>query len=310
MIEAEEIKQRMLDAGFDAVGITSAEPLKMAREGFLEWLGAENHASLGYLERNLEKRFDPAQLVAGTQTVVVGLVNYKSRYSSGYPQEHRTRIASYALTTDYHTTIRSMLQRVLGELQRHYPTLTGRGFTDSAPLAEKSLAVRAGLGWIGRQSLLINPTFGSSILLGELLLSEPCDHYDSPFTDNHCGGCRTCIDHCPAGAIKENRTIDARQCIACRTIEQSEGEKGSLHGWIFGCEECQSCCPHNARTPLASHPAFRATIDPLSLDCEQWQKMTDEEFSAHFSHTPLSRAGLKRLQEAASCNEQLAMSNE
>ncbi len=304
MIEAEEIKQCMLDAGFDAVGITSAEPLKMAQEGFLKWLGAGCHASLGYLERNIEKRFDPAQLVTGTRSVVVGLVNYKSRYSSAYPQEHRTRIASYALTTDYHTTIRRMLQQALTALQQHYPTLTGRGFADSAPLAEKSLAVRAGLGWIGRQSLLINPTFGSSILLGELLLSEPCDHYDAPFTESRCGSCRACIDHCPAGAIKENRTIDARHCIACRTIEQSEGEKGSLHGWIFGCEECQSCCPHNARSPLATHPAFQPSIDPLNLDREQWLKLTDEEFSVRFSHTPLSRAGLKRLQEAALHNEQ------
>lgn len=299
MIEAEEIKQRMREAGFDDVGITSAEPLQVAESRFRAWLATDHHASLGYLERNIEKRFNPSLLVEGAKTVVVGLVNYKSLFSAGYPTAHRPKIASYALNTDYHDTIRGMLRQVLERLQQSHPTLTGRGFTDSPPLAEKSLAVRAGLGWIGRQSLLISPTYGSSILLGELLLSEPCDHYDSPFTESRCGSCRACIEACPARAIGEGQTIDARRCLARRTIEQGEAVKGELHGWIFGCEECQSCCPHNRHTPLATHPAFQPQINPLEFDLKRWQELSDEEFSTHFGHTPLTRAGLERLKENA-----------
>lgn len=289
----------MLKAGFDQVGIIASRPLSQAEGHFRKWLSAEKHGALHYLERNIEKRFDPNRLVEGTQTIVVGAVGYKNQYSLGYPAGFAPRIASYALKADYHITLKAMLRKVFDTLKSDCPNLTGRAFTDSAPLAEKTLAVEAGIGWQGRHSLVISPTLGTFFHLGELLLSEPCDHYDTPFAGNRCGNCRACIENCPVGAIGEEYTIDARRCIARRTIEPGESTAGDLHGWLFGCDQCQSCCPHNRHTPLASHPDFQPIINPLVFDFAKWQELTHEEFSAHFGRTPLTRSGLERLKANA-----------
>lgn len=299
MLSAERIKEVMQKAGFDQVGIVAARAFREDEERFRGWLSDGRHASLGYLERNIEKRFDARCLVEGTQTIVVGAVGCKNRFSTGYPSHFAPKIASYALNTDYHTTLKEMLREVFDTLKSEYPALRGRAFVDSAPLAEKRLAVEAGIGWVGRQSLIISPTLGSFLHLGELLLSEPCDRYDTPFKESRCGSCRACIEACPAGAIGEDRMIDARRCLARRTIEQGESSEGELHGWLFGCDCCQSCCPHNRHTPLAAHPAFQPLINPLKFDFERWEQMSEEEFAEYFGCTPLTRAGLQRLQENA-----------
>lgn len=299
MLNAERIKELMLRAGFDRVGIVAPHRLAEAEEHFRKWLERGDHASLGYLERNIDKRFDPARLVEGCQSLVVGAVGYKNRHWLGSTPEGTPQIASYALCTDYHITIKRMLREVFEALRQDSPTLQGRAFTDSAPLAEKQLAIEAGIGWQGRQSLIISPTLGSFFLLGELLLTEPCDHYDTPFQEEYCGSCRACIEACPVGAIGEDRTIDARLCLARRTIELGEEAQGDLHGRLFGCDACQSCCPHNRHTPLASHPDFQPIFDPSEFDCERWQQLTPEEFSRLFGQTPLTRAGLDRLKENA-----------
>lgn len=299
MINAERVKELMYRAGFDQVGIVAPHHLIEAEEHFRTWVERGRHASLGYLERNIDKRFSPTRLVEGCQSLVIGAVGYKNRHSLTTPPRGIPQIASYALCTDYHTTIKRMLREVFEALRRDSPTLQGRAFTDSAPLAEKQLAIEAGIGWQGRQSLIISPRLGSFFLLGELLLTEPCDHYDTPFRENRCGNCRACIEACPVGAIGEDRTINARLCLARRTIEQGEEVEGALHGHLFGCDACQSCCPHNRHTPPAAHPDFAPTFDPADFDCTRWQQLTPEEFSGLFGHTPLARAGLPRLKQNA-----------
>ena len=163
MLQNLSIKKLAARAGFDLCGVTPARPLDDSEAHFREWLRAGRHATLGYLERNLDKRFDPSRLVEGARSVVVCAVGYKNHRSEGYPAGCRTRVASYACTRDYHVTLRGMLQSMLAELQRENPGLTGRAFVDSAPLLEKRLAVEAGLGWIGRQSLLVTPQFGTYV---------------------------------------------------------------------------------------------------------------------------------------------------
>ncbi len=298
MLSGQKIKELAQKVGFDLCGVVAVGPLPEAEARFRRWLSTGAHASLGYLERNVEKRFDPRLLMEGCVTAVVCAVNYRSEIEA---KSVRPAIASYALNRDYHLTIKEMLYTLLEHLRVSYPHLTirGRAFTDSAPLAEKTLAVEAGLGWIGRQSLLVTPQYGTYIHLGELLLSEPCDGYDTPFSESRCGDCRACLLACPAGAISSERTIDARRCIACRTIEQGSCAEGTLSGWAFGCEECQSCCPHNRKTPLATHPLFRPVVDPRDFDRIRWLQMSEGEFSDLFGQTPLTRAGLRRIQEAA-----------
>ena len=304
MLENLSIKKLAARAGFDLCGITPACRLADNEARFRAWLAAGRHATLGYLERNLDKRFDPSRLVAGARSVVVCAVSYKNRRSEGYPPDCRTRVASYACNRDYHAVIKAMLRTMLDELRRDHPGLEGRAFVDSAPLLEKQLAVEAGLGWIGRQSLLITPQFGSYVLLGELVLTLETDSYDAPFEGARCGRCRNCIESCPTGAIVAPKTIDAGRCIACRTIEPlaETREDADNDGWLFGCDRCQSCCPHNLKAPMHRNPAFDPLFDPADIAPETWLAMNEREFAARFAQTPLMRTGLERIRRNLLCN--------
>lgn len=295
MIRTEHIKKHAAEIGFDLCGVAPCRHLADNERHFRDWLDRGYQSSLSYLERNLDKRFDPRQLVDGARTVVVCAVGYKNRFSEGYPPQWRTKIASYACMTDYHTTIKGMLARLAAALRTEYPTLGGRAFVDTAPLLEKQWAVEAGLGWIGRQSLLITPRYGSFVLLGELLLTDEADTYDTPFEGTRCGRCRNCIESCPTGAIVAPRTIDTRRCISCHTIERESDYTVDLDGWIFGCDRCQSCCPYNQKAPMHSHPLLAPKVDPMALDVDAWTSMSGAEFTARFGDTPLTRSGLERI---------------
>lgn len=282
--------------GFNLVGITPATALNDQRNYFEEWLLSGYQSSLGYLERNVAKRFDAGQLVEGARSVVVCAVSYLSEYSRGYADGCGTKIASYALARDYHVTIKEMLFALAEQLKAECPDLKFRAFTDSAPIAEKGYAIRAGLGWRGRNSLLVTPEYGSMVLLGELVISEDVDCYDVPLETVGCGECRRCVEACPNGAIMERRCIDTSRCISCRTIERVGDADGvDLDGWIFGCDACQSVCPYNRRAPLHDNRSFDPLFDPTALDADAWLAMSDEEFIALAGATPMTRAGLERL---------------
>lgn len=295
MIRTDIIKKFATEAGFDLCGVASCRHFADNETRFRDWLSQGYQSSLAYLERNLDKRFDPRRLVEGARTVVVCAVSYKNRFGEGYPEWCRTKIASYACSRDYHTTIKRMLGSLAEALRSEYPSLCGRMFCDTAPLLEKQLAVEAGLGWIGRQSLLVTPAFGSYVLLGELLLTDEADTYDSPFDGSRCGRCRNCIDHCPTGAIVAPRVVDTGRCISCHTIEREPSGHIDLHGWVFGCDKCQSCCPYNQKAPMHSNPAFDPLFDPSAMDTDIWTAMSCEEFASRFGETPLVRSGLERI---------------
>ena len=295
MLDRSFIRQSAAAAGFDLCGVAPCRHLVRNEQFFRRWLGDGRHASLGYLERNLDKRFDVRRLVEGAQTVVVCAVGYKNGLSDGYPDDFRAKIASYALTADYHATIKGMLGDLFGRLRAAEPALAGRAFVDSAPLVEKQLAVEAGLGWIGRQSLLVTPRHGTYVLLGELLLTDDADAYDPPFEGSRCGRCHNCIESCPTGAIVAPKVIDTGRCISCHTIEKEPTEGIGLDGWIFGCDRCQSCCPHNQKAPMHTNPAFDPVFDPLAMDAEAWLAMDETEFEARMGTTPLTRSGLARI---------------
>lgn len=302
MLDFLHIKKLAADAGFDLCGVTRCRHLAENEERFARWIDRGWQSSLGYMERNAQKRFDPRRVVEGARTAVVCAVGYKNPAGEGYPPLHRTKVASYACTADYHTTVRAMLTQLLDALRAAYPGLAGRAFVDTAPLAEKQLAVEAGLGWIGRQSLLVTPRFGSYVLLGELILTEEADAYDTPFEGNRCGTCRACIDNCPTGAVTGERMIDTGRCIACHTIEKEPPGAIDLDGWIFGCDRCQSCCPWNRHAPMHRCAAFSPLFDPLAMDDAAWLGMDDAAFEALCGRTPLTRSGLKRIQQNVAKN--------
>ena len=297
MFKSAQIKELATEFGFDLCGIAQYRRFEDDR-AFLEgWIEHGYASSLDYLKRNIECRADANRLVEGAKSVIVCGVSYKNSASEGYPADHSAKVASYACTIDYHTTIKQMLFDLCKRLKEVDADFAARCFVDSAPIFEKRYAVEAGLGWIGRQSLLVTPQFGTFVLLGEVVMTAECDEYDSPLETVGCGECRRCIKACPNSAVKE-RYIDTSRCISCATIErQSEGEKCDLNGWIFGCDECQTVCPYNRKAPLSTNPRFAPLFNPDEMTAEDWLALSEEEFLERFGSTPMKRAGLERLKE-------------
>ena len=293
MLHREEIKNIAHRVGFDLCGVAKCQEFADDKAFLEQWIERGFSSTLGYMERNIDKRANAGLLVEGAKSVIVCGVAYKNQFSEGYSNDCNQKIASYALCRDYHTTIKQMLKQLCDALKEDQPTLSGRIFTDSAPVFEKRYAVEAGLGWIGRQSLLVTPQFGTFVLLGVAIVDSECDSYDTPLQGVGCGNCHRCIDACPNGAIID-RHIDTRRCISRMTIEEIDENNLPLHGWIFGCDSCQSCCPYNHHAPMATNPQFAPLFNPQTID---WQKIDEAEFSLHFATTPLSRSSLKRLRE-------------
>jgi epoxyqueuosine reductase len=237
------------EAGFSLCGVARARVLAEHGERFTAALGASGEAALGYLVRDPMRRLDPSRLFSGVRTVVVCALSYDPRAV----ETPDGRISAHRRGGEYQPRVKAMLGGVLERLQAENPDLRGKVCCDTSAILEKGWAVEAGLGWIGRNSLLVNPSLGSFLLLGEILLTAECDRYDEPFRGVGCGGCRRCVEACPAGALRdvggEVAAVDTGRCIAALTIERAR--RGlpiePLHGWIHGCDDCQLACPHNNR---------------------------------------------------------------
>jgi epoxyqueuosine reductase len=269
MFNLAQIKELAKEVGFDLCGVAQHRLFEEDKAFLEEWIECGYASSLDYLKRNIECRADANRLVEGARSVIVCAVAYKNSVSDGYPADHSAKIASYACATDYHTTIKQMLFELCERLKEIDADFSARCFVDSAPIFEKRYAVEAGLGWIGRQSLLITPQFGSFVLLGEIVMTAECNEYDKPLEMVGCGECRRCVDACPNGAIKE-RHIDTSRCISCATIECRNDECGcDTHGWIFGCDECQTVCPYNRKAPYFSNPKFAPLFNPIEQTPEK-----------------------------------------
>lgn len=297
IVAANKIKSLALGIGFDLCGVSRCKYFSTSRAAYDRWLDKGYDSSLEYMRRNQEKRFDVRQMVEGATSVIVCAVSYKSDISNGYAKDERCKIASYACNRDYHKSIKKMLQRLLHALQEQYPQLEGRAFVDTAPILEKQYAVEAGLGWIGRQSLLITAEYGSYVLLGELVISAKVDCYDEPYSGVGCGDCHRCQQACPTGAIAEPMVINTARCISCHTIEAEPHNDIDLNGWIFGCDECQNVCPYNHKAAPHRNAEFTPLFDPRRITAEQWLTMSEEDFATRFSATPLKRSGLERIKK-------------
>lgn len=242
MIDYDIVKKYATEAGFTLCGIARARVLAEHADRFEAGLTASGDAVLPYLTRDWRRRLDPSSLETGAQTVVVCALRYDDR-----PVETpEGRVSTHRRLGDYHPMIKEMLREVLEKLRAENPGLRGKVCCDTSAILEKAWAVEAGLGWQGRNTLLVNPDHGSWLLLGELVLDAGCDRYDEPFAEGRCGSCRRCEAACPTGALRD-RTVDTGRCISSLTIErQRQGlPVEAIHGWIYGCDECQSVCPYN-----------------------------------------------------------------
>lgn len=253
-LDSSLVKRLAREVGFHDCGIAVATPLQAERQGLQRWLADGEQADMHYMERHVEMRHDPALLVPGARSVVSLLLGYKpSRQMHG-----GNRVAMYAYSEDYHTRIKQMLFALIEAIRRHYPGFEAKACVDTVPIADKHWAVRAGLGWIGHNTLFVSPRLGSLCNIAELVTPSACDAYDHAM-ENRCGDCRRCVDACLNGALHtdmagEGWCLDARRCTAYHTIEnRAERLPGDLHrgGYAFGCDRCQLACPYNDRAPVS-----------------------------------------------------------
>lgn len=273
--------------GFGAFGVVDYVRLSDSLGHLREWVDRGFHGELEYMARSLDRRDDVRCLMPSTESVVVLLKPYKPSVDQS---PDAARIASFAWGEDYHTVIKRDINKLLTTIQAWYPQLRGRAVVDSAPAFEREWAVRAGLGWVGRSSLLINKEWGSYTLIGLLLLDTRVEPTAGGQVENGCGECRRCQKACPGGAISGLGYIDARRCVSYQTQYQSKAQ-GSQSGYIFGCDECLRACPYNK----AVEPADLA--EPINLTPEQWREMSADEFKNRFGHTPLYRVGLEKIKQ-------------
>jgi epoxyqueuosine reductase len=293
----ESVRRKAQDLGFAFVGIAEAGFLADQAKMLENWLQAGRHGEMHYLEKNIDLRLDPRKLLPGTNSVISLMHNY---YSDDLPaNEEAPRISRYAYGKDYHKVLRKKLQSLLDYLREQVGDISGRGFSDSAPIMERAWAARAGLGWIGRNNLLIRKRQGSFFFLAELLVDVELE-YDAPETRDPCGKCRLCVDACPTGAILDGRVIDASKCISYLTIEYRgelpEDKSTQVAPWIFGCDICQEVCPHNRWSTLSSEARFRPPEELLTLTTEQWRELKPETYERLFSGSAVQRAGFTGLQ--------------
>ncbi len=299
----EFIKNTALEIGFDACGIAKAGFLDEDARFLNRWLQNGFHAEMQYLERNFEKRTDPAILVEGCKSVIVTLLNY---FPAHLQETNAPRISKYAYSRiDYHTIIREKLfvleNRIKDEFGEDcFNPVQQHRFVDSAPILERRWAEKAGLGWIGKNKMLINKEMGSYCFIGVLLVNKELE-YDEP-VKNHCGTCRKCLDSCPAGALTESEGLDARKCISYQTIEKKgeidEEIRGKLSGYAYGCDICNDVCPWNkSRAKINRHPEFETMDEIISWDHSDWENLTREEFNWVFKKTAIQRAGFQKLKQ-------------
>lgn len=290
------IREEAIRIGFDGIGFSPAEELVEDKVRLQKWLNNGYNAGMGYMANHFEKRVDPSKLVEGSRTVITLLKNYYQEDQT--LSKNIPKISKYAYGQDYHDVIRSQLNQLFDYIRDElYPELEGRVFVDSAPLLERSLAVKAGLGWIGKHSLLINRKLGSFVFISELVVNLELP-YATDFMNDACGGCTLCIDACPTQAILPGRSIDANRCISYLTIENKEDFispefEGQLQGWNFGCDICQDVCPWNRRSKNTQEVAFSPSEALKSMTLDNWKELDQEKFSALFKGSAVKRAKFK-----------------
>jgi epoxyqueuosine reductase len=286
------IKQKARQLGFVLAGVTSSDP-PAHYNIFADWLDKGHHAGMDYLasERSRIRRADPKQILPECKSILVLALPYTPFSKSTINGQSSTvGIAAYALGADYHDIIPPRLKRIVEfiEEQVGYP-VPNRCYTDTGPILERELAQRAGLGWIGKNSMLINPGAGSTFLLAEILLGIELEP-DPPFPTDHCGSCTRCLDACPTQCILPNRTLDSNHCISYLTIENKgeipEDLRLPMQNWIFGCDICQQVCPWN-RFASEPDPALQPTIPLPVLRADLL--LSPVEFNQRFKRTPLQR---------------------
>jgi len=297
---AERAKRLAREAGFDLAGVAALAPAATAG-AYRDWLARGEHAGMAWMARNVELRADPRRLLPGAMSALVVGLRYAPLADEAPPGDLWPRVARYARGRDYHDLVRERLATVAAELGRLLPGCLSRVCVDTAPLLERELAARAGLGAVGKNTQLLHPEAGSWFLLGELLLTADLAP-DSPLADL-CGDCARCLEACPTGALTAPYRLDAQLCISYWTIEHrgeiSAAMRPHLRDWVFGCDVCQEVCPWNQRAAPVAAAEFAVPAARRELDLAGLLALDEGQYRERFRGSPLKRAKLAGLRRNA-----------
>lgn len=284
------IQQKAAALGFDYCGFARAEFMEEDARRLEKWLTKGYNGKMDYMLNHFDKRVDPTLLVPGAKSVITLMLNY---FPLEFQQTDDAKISKYAYGKDYHLVIREKLNALLDDLRNQIGEVNGRGFVDSAPVLERSWAVRTGLGWIGKNGNLLNKQSGSFFFIATLITDLEIPP-DLPFTTDHCGTCTKCIDACPTEAILSDKEIDGSKCISYFTIELKdlvlpEKQTGKFQNWVFGCDICQDVCPWNRFSKPNTTEAFQPKKEILHFNLKDWNAITEENFKTIFKDSPVKR---------------------
>jgi epoxyqueuosine reductase len=288
----DRIKEQARTLGFELVGIAPATEAD-GLERLEAWLEQGFAGEMTYMERHAQARRHPRSILAEVRSVVMVGINYYQEDSASQTLRGSGRVARYARGEDYHDVLRQRLGRLLDWVKKESPACRGRGVVDTAPLLERDFARRAGLGWFGKNTMLLNKGLGSYFFLGALLLDLQLEA-DPPHETRHCGSCTACLDACPTQAFVGPGQLDARRCISYLTIEVKgpidPGLRAGLGDWVFGCDVCQEVCPWNRKAPVATEPAFHARPDLEAIRLAELLSLSEHDFRRRFGGTALMRS--------------------
>jgi epoxyqueuosine reductase len=290
-IDGDSICRKAKESGFDSCGIALPEILEQEALQLEHWLRSRYHGSMQYMERHFEKRINPHLMLEDLKSIIVLSYNY---FPSRAMPEDTYRIAKYAYGKDYHEVIKKKLFELTAFIETLAPGSKNRVFVDTAPVMEKAWAVRAGLGWIGKNSLLLQKRRGSYFSLGVIFSTVAVRKYAVPFTANHCGTCNLCVEACPTGAILPGKNmIDARRCISYLNTELKddipETYRGRMANYIFGCDICQEVCPWNSFSLPHTEPLYDPHPDLLQMNKQDWEELKEETFREIFHKSAVKR---------------------
>lgn len=290
------IKAEALRLGFAQCGISKAAFLEEEAHRLENWLKQSMHGTMQYMENHFDKRLDPRLLVDGARSVISLTLNYYPEETQHDPEA--PKISKYAYGADYHVVIKDKLAKLLAYIQENIGEVSGRAFTDSAPVLDRAWAKKSGLGWIGKNSNLIAKKTGSFFFIAELIIDLYLE-YDENIQTDHCGSCTRCLDACPTDAIIAPAVVDANKCISYLTIELKDQIapqfSGKMENWMFGCDICQDVCPWNRFSVPHAVEEFKPKPGLLEMKKEDWQDITQEVFSTIFKNSAVKRTKFQGL---------------
>jgi len=291
------VKSLAYKLGFHYCGIAKAMKLDEDARRLEKWLQQGLHGKMQYMENYFDLRTDPRQLVPGAKSVVTLLLNYFPEVSQ---QPGAPKISKYAYGRDYHEVIREKLNNFIQLVKQNIGDINGRGFVDSAPVLERSWAVRSGTGWVGKNGNLITKQQGSYFFIATLITDLELTA-DDAFAKDYCGTCNKCITSCPTNAIQPDKVIDGSRCVSYFTIELKDAiipdeMKNKFENWMFGCDICQDVCPWNRFSKPAKEIAFTPIPEILNLSTKEWEDMSEDAFRKIFKSSPLKRTKFKGIQ--------------